>query len=177
MPKLRLVKLTDADVTLNVAPPGLTQAAADTLGNDMTDADGFDAILQGIAAAVQADNAWVDTWQTLVDAMDFPPGQIQGTIIGPLISDFALFAASGDAQAADLDSTLFGHPTMPAPPTAPPTTTAPVITAPVSGPSPPANNPQPGSPPDLIYYGTGSPTWPGSPTIGGPGGGNIPEVP
>jgi hypothetical protein len=137
MPKLRLVKLTDADVTLNVAPPGLTQTAADTLGNDMTAADGFDEILQGIASAVSSDLTWIQGFPPLIAAMDFPDGQIVGSLIGPLISDFALFASSGDAQSADLDS-LFGVIGSTVPP--PPTVTAPktpVKTAPVSGPSGP----------------------------------------
>jgi hypothetical protein len=137
MPPLRLVKLTNADLTLSFAPPGLTQTAADTLGNDMTGADGFDQILQGIAAAVSDELPWVPDWGISPASLDFPAGQIVGSLIGPLISDFALFAASGDAQSADLDS-LFGVVGNTVPP--PPTVTAPktpVKTAPVHGPSGP----------------------------------------
>ena len=133
MPTLRLVKLTDADITLSGAPPGLTQTAADTLGNDMTDADGFDAILLGITSAISADWPWVQTWDTLTAAADFPGGQISATLLLPLIADFALFAASGDAQAADLDATLSGQSTSAPAPATPPTTTAPVMSPPVKG--------------------------------------------
>lgn len=134
MPKLRLTKLTDDQILLSFGPPGLTQTAADTLGNDMTAADGFDVILQGIAAAVSAEQPWVAWWSSGAQSADFTPGGIVGSLIGPLISDFATFTASGDAQSADLDS-LFGVVSSTVPP--PPTISAPktpVKTAPVSGP-------------------------------------------
>ena len=167
MPSLRLVKLTDADITLVGAPPGLTQIAADTLGNDLTDADGFDAILQGIAAAVSNDFNWVQTWDTLIVGMDFPDGQIVSSLINPLISDFALFLSSGDAQVADLDATLSGQSTSAPPPATPPTSTAPVVTAPVKGP-PPAFGGGGGSqdPGSTVYYDPGS-----GEVYGGPDGG------
>ena len=133
MPVLRLVKLTDADITLVGAPPGLTQIAADTLGNDMTDADGFDAILLDVATIASGGPTFVDALIPLIGGMDFPNGSIEASLIGPLLSDFALFLSSGDAQAADLDATLSGQSTSAPAPATPPTTTAPVTSPPVKG--------------------------------------------
>jgi hypothetical protein len=160
MPKIRLVKLTDADLTLNVAPPALTQTAADTLQNDMTGADGFDAIFQAMASDVSYDQPWVEWWVQQADAADFQVGWVDSAVISPLVSDFALFAASGDAQAADLDSTLTGQAQSPTPPPVPTISPAPVTTAPAHGPTGPTKTYTTPGFTTVVYYDIPNPSIP-----------------
>lgn len=83
------------------------QLVAEGLGNVGTSADGFDALLNDVALALEADRAigFLDD-SDLVSAF-FTLGEFEASNITPVISDVATFQAGGDA--------LFGNVTPPAP--------------------------------------------------------------
>lgn len=174
MARLRLTPLTVAQVTLNGGGPGLTQLAADTLGNDLTAADGFDALfLQWATDAANYANL-VDTFDSLLASMDFIQGALAAAQIDPLVSDFELFAASGDNLVNDLVGSIGVDVQAPTPPAAP---APPVVTSGGDSGNLPPVDPWPTGPSGPVIIYTDEPT--PMPTGGGGGGGtgSSPDTP
>jgi hypothetical protein len=118
---------------LNSGNPGFSSLVAGDLGSDGTGADGFDAVLTGLAAAVTADGVIRSTFDSFILQMDFQQGALAAGLLNPLISDFAGFLSSGNSLAAAVDLSSAGGAPAPPPPKIPVVINKPIATPPVHG--------------------------------------------
>lgn len=122
-----------AAMQTNMGDPGFTALTAGDLGTDGTAADGFDAILGGIAQAISDEGGFIPTLDVFIGAMDFAPGTLIANTLDPLIFDFASFLGTGNSIAATINAAIQNGVQAPPPVAVPVVTTKPIVTPPVSG--------------------------------------------
>lgn len=96
-PILTLAPLSQADTTLVTVQPQFLQLVADHLGDHLTDADGFDDLLNPALTSVDADTATVDDLATVAADAGFTPGAFSDSVLTPIGTDIGTFLAGGDA--------------------------------------------------------------------------------
>lgn len=101
-PTLTLPLLTQADTHLVPVQSQFLQVLSDNLGDHLTDADGFDALLSGPLSTIDNEAGTVDTLAQSVADAGFVPGAFADSVLTPIAQDTDTFLAAGDTILAGL---------------------------------------------------------------------------
>ena len=104
MPVLQTI--SDGEIEYTPGPPEFSSLTAETLGNAGTNQDGFDSMLNEVFDALASDSPSLASLDSLLGDAAFTPGEIEGHLVTPVVSDIASFQQAGDALVTNLDATL-----------------------------------------------------------------------
>lgn len=104
--------LADDELLFAVQPAEFSPLVAETLGDNLTDADGFEQLLSDAALNLNAETNELDGLVSdLLDA-NFIPGEFEQASVSPMLADHVAFVTSGDALLSDMADAIADDPSQ-----------------------------------------------------------------
>lgn len=115
---IALVPANALTVTQN--DPEFSPLVADTLGNNLTDSDGWDKDVAALAALFDGGDDLLSAMAGHIVEADFKEGDLDGALLAPLRGDVSDFGTAGDPLFQAVHDAVTADPSNPPPPGAPP---------------------------------------------------------